>query len=198
MFGPNPPRLSIFGRVARARRVVAVLLRVVTRVATSAFERVIVIARGVAIASFFASSRCVATRRVRALSGSARRGARVRGRAREGARRATPARDRTVSSNGRRGRGRRGRAGGRTDDERRHRATRGGDAVTTRANRARKRRARASGMRARGRGRERATGGARGGDATTRGMSLGTLDARADGARAGAVRHARQRGGRRW
>jgi len=158
MFGPNPPRLSIFGRVARARRVVAVPLRVVTRVATSARERVIVIARGVAIASCFASSRCVATRRVRALSGSARRGARARGRAREGARRATPARDRTVSSNGRRGRGRRGRAGGRTDDERRHRATRGGDAVTTRANRARKRRARASGMRARGRGRERATG----------------------------------------
>jgi len=78
MFGPNPPRLSIFGRVARARRVVAVPLRVVTRVATSAFERVIVIARGVAIASFFASSRCVATRRVRALSGSARRGARGR------------------------------------------------------------------------------------------------------------------------
>lgn len=76
MFGPNPPRLSIFGRVARARRVVAVPLRVVTRVATSARERVIVIARGVAIASFFASSRCVATRRVRALSGSARRGAR--------------------------------------------------------------------------------------------------------------------------
>ena len=158
MFGPNPPRLSIFGRVARARRVVAVPLRVVTRVATSARERVIVIARGVAIASCFASSRCVATRRVRALSGSARRGARARGRAREDARRATPARDRAVSSNGRRGRGRRGRAGGRTDDERRHRATRGGDAVTTRANRARKRRARASGMRARGRGRERATG----------------------------------------
>ena len=76
MFGPNPPRLSIFGRVARARRVVAVPLRVVTRVATSARERVIVIARGVAIASCFASSRCVATRRVRALSGSARRGAR--------------------------------------------------------------------------------------------------------------------------
>ena len=158
MFGPNPPRLSIFGRVARARRVVAVPLRVVTRVATSARERVIVIARGVAIASCFASSRCVATRRVRARSGSARRGARARGRAREDARRATPARDRTVSSNGRRERGRRGRAGGRTDDERRHRATRGGDAVTTRANRARKRRARASGMRARGRGRERATG----------------------------------------
>ena len=81
MFGPNPPRLSIFGRVARARRVVAVPLRVVTRVATSARERVIVIARGVAIASCFASSRCVATRRVRALSGSARRGARARGRA---------------------------------------------------------------------------------------------------------------------
>ena len=79
MFGPNPPRLSIFGRVARARRVVAVPLRVVTRVATSARERVIVIARGVAIASFFASSRCVATRRVRALSGSARRGARAEG-----------------------------------------------------------------------------------------------------------------------
>ena len=80
MFGPNPPRLSIFGRVARARRVVAVPLRVVTRVATSARERVIVIARGVAIASCFASSRCVATRRDRALSGSARRGARARAR----------------------------------------------------------------------------------------------------------------------
>jgi hypothetical protein len=157
MFGPNPPRLSIFGRVARARRVVAAPLRVVTRVATSARERVIVIARGVAIASFLRRrvvSRRVASARFRGPRGAAR----ARGRAREDARRATPARDRTVSSNGRRERGRRGRAGGRTDDERRHRATRGGDAVTTRANRARKRRARASGMRARGRGRERATG----------------------------------------
>lgn len=100
-------------------------------------------------------SRRVASARFRGPRGAARK---ERGRAREDARRATPARDRTVSSNGRRERGRRGRAGGRTDDERRHRATRGGDAVTTRANRARKRRARASGMRARGRGRERATG----------------------------------------
>ena len=81
MFGPNPPRLSIFGRVARARRVVAVPLRVVTRVATSARERVIVIARGVAIASFL--RRRVVSRRV----ASARfRGPRGAARAREGAR----------------------------------------------------------------------------------------------------------------
>ena len=88
------------------------------------------------------------------------------------------------------------------DDGRRHRATRGGDAVTTRANRGEARtrtRARDARARARARARGRARD-ARGGDATTRGTtsSLGTLDARADGARAGAVRHARERGGGRW
>ena len=194
MFGPNPPRLSIFGRVARARRVVAVPLRVVTRVATSARERVIVIARGVAIASCFASSRCVATRRVRALSGSARRGARG-ARARARGRAARDARARSDGLVERKARARAARTRGRSDGRR---TTPSSDARRRCGDDARESgeettRARVRDARARTRARAR-DGGARGGDATTRGMSLGTLDARADGARAGAVRHARQRG----
>ncbi len=88
MFGPNPPRLSIFGRVARARRVVAVPLRVVTRVATSAFERVIVIARGVAIASEIrVVALCRDASRPRAFGVRAARRARARGARARGARR---------------------------------------------------------------------------------------------------------------
>ena len=157
MFGPNPPRLSIVVRARRVARVVAVAVRRARRRTRVASERVRARHRHRARAS--PSRRrsvagvplCRAASRVRALSavarGRASRASRVAPSARgtRGARRPRaigPSRRTEGAARGRRA----GARVGRTDDGRRHRATRGGDAVTTRANRARTRtRTRASG-----------------------------------------------------